>query len=80
MYRAVIVLLVAGVCLPAFGDDTNNDRPVVSHRQMMKDCIAKERAANSGATDDEIKKTCREKIKSYNNHPSETTAPPANPG
>jgi hypothetical protein len=80
MYRALMVLVAAaGGCLPAFGDDSNTDRPVVSQQQMMKDCIAKERAANNTAAIDDIKKTCREKIKSYNDHPSETAPPPANP-
>jgi hypothetical protein len=81
MYRApLIVLLAAAASLPALGDDTNSDRPVISHRQMMKDCMAKERAANSGASVEDLKKTCREKVKSYNDHPSETAPPPANPG
>jgi hypothetical protein len=45
----------------------------------MKDCMARERQANPGASGDDMKKTCRAKIDSYNKHPSETTAPPNNP-
>ena len=47
---------------------------------MMQDCMAKERSANSGASEDDMKKACRAKIQSYENHPSETAKPPNNPG
>ena len=79
MTRALIVLMLASVSIPVLADDTNADRPVQSHKQMMKDCMAQERAANSGASSDAMKRTCRNKIQSYNNHPSETAAPPNNP-
>jgi hypothetical protein len=65
--------------MPAMADDSNVARPVVSHKQMMKDCLAKEKQANPSASDDDMKKTCRAKIDSYNKHPSETTSPPNNP-
>jgi hypothetical protein len=67
------------ISMRAMADDSNVARPVVSHKQMMKDCLAKERQANPGASDDDMKKTCRAKIDSYNKHPSETTSPPNNP-
>jgi hypothetical protein len=80
-FVAVVVLAgLTGLGVRALADDTNTDRPVESHKQMMKDCMAKEKAANSAADTEVLKKTCREKIKSYDNHPSETTPPPANPG
>jgi hypothetical protein len=63
----------------AIADDSNLARPVVSPKQMMKDCMAKERRANPGASEDDMKKTCQAKIASYNKHPSETTTPPNNP-
>jgi hypothetical protein len=67
------------ISMRAMADDSNVARPVVSHKQMMKDCLAKERQANPSASDDDMKKTCRAKIDSYNKHPSETTSPPNNP-
>ena len=83
MNRIVASLLLA--CLASAGvqaiaDDTNTDRPVMTHKQMMKDCMDRERASNSGASTEDMKKTCRAKIKSYEDHPSETKTPPANPG
>jgi pentapeptide MXKDX repeat protein len=84
MTRMIICALVAilagtSVSTRALADDTNSDRQVKTQKQMMKECIAKERSANTGASEDDMKKTCREKIQSYNNHPSETTQPPNNP-
>ena len=76
----ILCASLAVIGVQALADDTNSDRPVISHKQMMRDCMAKERAANSGASEQDMKKTCRDKIKSYNNHPSETTTPPNNPG
>jgi len=64
----------------ALADDANSDRPVRSHKQLMRDCVAKEKSANTAASDYDVKKICEDKIKSYDNHPSETTLPPANPG
>jgi hypothetical protein len=67
------------VSMEAIADDSNSARPVVSPKQMMKDCMAKERQANPGASEDDMKKTCQAKIDSFNKHPSETTSPPNNP-
>jgi hypothetical protein len=73
-------LASAGVGMKAIADDTNTDRPVMTHKQLMKECMDKERAENSSASMEDVKKTCRAKIKSYNNHPSESNPPPDNPG
>jgi hypothetical protein len=71
----------AALCVgtQAMADDSNSARPVVSPKQMMKDCMAKEKQANPGGSEDDMKKTCQAKIDSYNKHPSETTSPPNNP-
>jgi len=81
MIMGALVAILAATSLSTRGlaDDTNSDRPVKTHKQMMKDCMAKERSTNTGASEDDMRKTCREKIKSYNNHPSETSEPPNNP-
>jgi hypothetical protein len=80
LISAVMLAALTGLGVRAVADDTNTDRPVESHKQMMKECMAKARAADSAASIEDLKKTCREKIKSYDAHPSETTPPPANPG
>ena len=64
---------------PACADDANSDRPIMTHKQMMKDCMAKERAAHPDAAAQDLKKTCLAKIQSYEQHPSETVRPPNNP-
>jgi hypothetical protein len=83
MNRMMLCALMG--CLTAFStnmravaDDSNLARPVVSPKQMMKDCMAKERRANPEASKEDMKKTCQAKIASYNQHPSETTPPPNN--
>ena len=81
MLCALIATLgAAGMGAGALADDTNSDRQVKTHKQMMQDCMAKERSANSGASEDDMKKACRAKIQSYDSHPSETAPPPNNPG
>lgn len=84
MNRMVLCALIG--CFTAFStstqaiaDDSNSARPVVSPKQMMKNCMAKERRANPDASKDDLKKTCQAKMDSYNKHPSETTTPPNNP-
>jgi hypothetical protein len=74
-----VCFAAAGLSSQVFADDSNSTRPIVSPKQMMKDCVTKERQQNPRASEDDMKKTCRAKIASYNEHPSETTAPPNNP-
>jgi hypothetical protein len=51
-------LMAAGMlcCVPAFADQA----PVPSKHQMMKDCMAKQKASDSGRHTDEMKKSCRD--------------------
>jgi hypothetical protein len=76
---ALTLAVFAGQSGLALADDTNSDRPVESHKQMMRDCIQRERQANPTESKQDMKRTCREKISSYNDHPSETAQPPQNP-
>jgi hypothetical protein len=76
---ALTLSLFAGYSGLALADDANSDRPVESHKQMMRDCIKQERQANPTESKEDMKRICREKINSYNNHPSETAQPPQNP-
>jgi hypothetical protein len=80
-YKAISFLVAAmvGGSFQVLADDANSDRPVMNHHQMMKDCLAKEKAANSAASDEDLKKTCQEKIKAHRDHPSETKAPADTP-
>jgi hypothetical protein len=76
---ALTLALLAACSGLALADDANSDRPVQSHKQMMRDCMQQERQVNSTEPKEEMKRTCREKIRSYNDHPSETALPPRNP-
>jgi len=67
----ILGLALAGAQAPA--DDTNSDRPIKTHKQLMRECIAKQRAEGANASDQDLKKACAEEIKSYNNHPSSTS-------
>jgi hypothetical protein len=80
-YKAIALLAagMAGVCLQALADDAPTAQPQMTHKQMMKDCITKERAAKSSASDADLKKTCEAKIKEYRDHPSVTTTPANTP-
>jgi hypothetical protein len=73
-----VACFAVGANITVFADDTNSGRPVMTPKQMMANCMAKERQQNSGASEDDMKKICRLKIDSYNKHPSETTTPPNN--
>jgi hypothetical protein len=81
-YKAIPFLLAAALAGGSFqvlADDANSAPPVMNHKQLMRDCVAKEKAANSSASDEDVKKTCNAKIKAHRDHPSETKAPADTP-
>jgi hypothetical protein len=63
----------------AAADDTNTDRPIMTYKQKMQMCVDKERQQDASKSDKELKKICSAKLQSYEQHPSETKAPPSNP-
>ena len=75
----LVALGMAGPSMQALADDSPADRPVMTHKQLMKECMDTEKADNNGASHEALKKTCNEKIKAYRNHPSETRAPADTP-
>jgi hypothetical protein len=54
----------------ALADDTNSDKPIKTHKQLMQECVAKHRAEDSSASLSDLQKACRAEIQSYQNHPS----------
>lgn len=44
-----------------------------THSQMMKDCMAREQAKNSGASKQEMKKTCKSELKTASSSSSNST-------
>jgi uncharacterized membrane protein YraQ (UPF0718 family) len=78
MNRAIFALILAatvGFGMPALADDTmpqqstadqsTADRSVqkTDRRQFMKDCMANAKAANNGASEQDMKKACKEQWK-----------------
>jgi hypothetical protein len=57
----------------AIADDAPTARPNETNRELMRQCMADQKVKNSGASAAEIKKTCKEQIKTYQEHPSVTT-------
>ncbi len=75
----ILINCVVGFSINAWADDAPADQPVKSHGQLMKECMAKQAASHSGATQKAMKATCNDELTSYHNHPSAkspSTAPP----
>ncbi|MEA3108618.1 MAG: hypothetical protein QOI88_3223 [Gammaproteobacteria bacterium] len=54
-------LLIAGI--PAVADvhaDEAASRPVATKHQMMKECMAKQKASDAGMSKEQMKKNCRD--------------------
>jgi hypothetical protein len=41
--------------------------------QMMKDCMAKAKAANNGMSEEDMKKSCKDQIKAKVDHPDDSS-------
>jgi hypothetical protein len=84
MNRMITALLVAGLMgtgMQAFADDTATPPANGEHqmmRKMMKECMAKAKAANNGMSKKDMRKSCHDQIKSKLDHPGDTS-PPATP-
>jgi hypothetical protein len=70
--RAAASILSASMfcCVHAQADDA----PVQSKHQMMKDCMAKQRASDSGRHSDEMRKSCRDLTKTEKQNADKASA------
>ncbi len=82
MKRTIFALLVAGmmgVAIQAAADDTSPTSDQMpqkpNQKQFMKDCMAKAKAANNGMSEQDIKKSCKEQLKSSMGSPSQPVTP-----
>lgn len=66
-------MILANASAVAVADDAPTDRPVQTHRRLMRQCMAEQKAKAAGISVDEMKKTCEDEVKSYRDHPSVTT-------
>jgi hypothetical protein len=58
---ASAILAAAVLSSPVWADDTSSGDG--SHKQMMKDCLTRQKAQNSSASPEDMKKACRSEIK-----------------
>jgi len=66
------ILLAASLSLAGMvlADDAPSAPPVKSPKQKMHECMAQQRANNSGLSKEDMKKACAAKLQSDDNHPS----------
>jgi hypothetical protein len=56
-------LLLAGICAAAVevhADEAAAPKPVATRHQMMKECMAKQKASDAGLSKEQMKKNCRD--------------------
>jgi hypothetical protein len=55
-------LLLAGICAAAVNvhADEAASKPVATKHQMMKECMAKQKASDAGLPKEQMKKNCRD--------------------
>lgn len=57
--RAALLLTGIAAAIGAHADEAAT-RPVASRHQMMKECMAKQKASDAGLTKEQMKKNCRD--------------------
>ena len=70
--HAAVSILLAGllVAVQANADDA----PVQSKHQMMKDCMTKQKASEGGRPKEEMKKACKDLIKTEKQNAAQASA------
>jgi hypothetical protein len=78
MFSTISAMLLAGlvgISAQALADDAPASQPVLTHKQKIQQCMAKQRASNSGMTDNDMRKACETELQSQENHPSKPVTP-----
>jgi len=89
MTRSLCALAVAGVlgfgvaladdppAAPSSDPAVTSDQPVQkpAQQQFMKDCMTKARAANNGTSEQDMKKACKQQLKTNMGSPSQPVTP-----
>jgi hypothetical protein len=70
--RATAPILAASMlcCVYSYADDA----PAPSKHQMMKDCMAKQKASDSGQHKDEMRKSCKDVTKTEKQNADQASA------
>lgn len=66
MNRVIVSLAIAGFMIAgteSFADDAMGHGTMTEKHQMMKDCMAKQKAANSGMSKSDMRKACKDQMK-----------------
>ncbi|HEY0746437.1 MAG TPA: hypothetical protein VGD63_07035 [Steroidobacteraceae bacterium] len=72
---AMLLVGLVGISAQALADDTPADQPVLTHKQKMHDCMAKQRASNGGMSSQDMRKACENELKTQQDHPSIPATP-----
>jgi hypothetical protein len=58
-WSALLLTGIAAVAVDVQADEAAS-RPMASRHQMMKECLAKQKASNAGLSKEQMKKNCRD--------------------
>jgi hypothetical protein len=61
LWSALLLTAIAAVAVDVRADEAAS-RPVATRHQMMKECIAKQKASEAGLSKEQMKKNCRDII------------------
>jgi hypothetical protein len=80
MNRTISMLAVAALfpfAMQAVADNTSTDQSTQTsaHKQFMKECMAKAKAANNGMSEEDMKKACKDQLKSTMGNPNQPVTP-----
>jgi len=59
LFPALLLAGIAAVAVDVHADEAA-PKPVASKHQMMKECMAKQKASNAGMSKEQMKKNCRD--------------------
>jgi hypothetical protein len=72
---AMLLVGLLGMSAQALADDSPGAQPVLTHKQKMQACMAKQRASNSGITAKDMRKACEAELQTQENNPSKPATP-----
>lgn len=78
LMTAVMSATLVSVAAPVLADDSSTGAQPKTNQQMMKECMKKQRAANNGMSDKDMRKSCRDQIKA-NVDPHDKSSEPVVP-
>jgi hypothetical protein len=59
LWSALLLAAISGAVIDVHADEAA-PKPVASRHQMMKECMAKQKASNAGLSKEQMKKNCRD--------------------